>query len=123
GCPWREAVPEFGHLSDEPRCGSCSSMLRPDVVLFGEMLPEAALRELKAQLREGFDIVFSVGTTSAFPYISLPVEIALQRDIPSVEINPGTTRVSALVRYRLGMGAAVALDAIWRRYLERHGAA
>jgi NAD-dependent deacetylase len=122
GCPWREAVSNFGHLSDEPRCGNCSAMLRPDVVLFGEMLPDAGIRELKAQLREGFDIVFSVGTTSAFPYISLPVEIAIQRDRPTVEINPGTTRVSTLVQYRLGLGAAVALDAIWTRYREKHGA-
>jgi NAD-dependent deacetylase len=96
-------------------------MLRPDVVLFGEMLPEAGILDLKAQLREGFDIVFSVGTTSAFPYISLPVEIAHQRDKPTVEINPGTTRVSSLVRYRLGLGAAVALDAIWKRFQEKHG--
>jgi hypothetical protein len=33
-----------------------------------------------------------------------------------VEINPGVTRVSALVRYRLALGAAVALEAIWTRY-------
>ena len=94
-------------------------MLRPDVVLFGEMLPEAGLRELKHQLREGFDLVFSIGTTSTFPYISLPVELAGQRDKPTVEINLSTTRVSALVRYRLALGAALALDAIWARYNEK----
>jgi NAD-dependent deacetylase len=120
-CPRRETVNDYLHLADLPRCGSCSAVLRPDVVLFGEMLPEAGLRELRYQLREGFDVVFSVGTTSGFPYISLPVEEARQRDKPTVEINPATTRVSGIVRYRLALGAAVALDAIWARYREKRG--
>ncbi len=118
-CAHQETVSDYGHLPDLPSCGSCSAILRPDVVLFGEMLPETGIRQLKAELREGFDLVFSVGTTSVFPYISFPVELALQRDKPTVEINPGTTQVSALVRYRLALGAAVALDAIWSRYQEK----
>lgn len=64
--------------------------------------------------------MFSIGTTSVFPYISSPVEVAKQRDKPTVEINLSTTRVSRIVRYRLEMGAAVALNAIWARYNERH---
>ena len=90
------------------------------LLLFGKMLPEAASRELKYQLGEGFDVVFSIGTTSVFPYISYPVEVARQRDKPSVEINLSTTHVSGMVRYRLALGAAVALDAIWTRYNEQH---
>jgi NAD-dependent deacetylase len=118
-CPHRETVNTYTHLPDLPRCGSCSSVLRPDVVLFGEMLPDAGIRELKNQLREGFDLVFSIGTTSVFPYISFPIELSRQRDKPTVEINPGTTSVSRLVRYRLALGASVALDSIWTRFLER----
>ncbi len=118
-CPWRETVGDYLHLPGLPRCGSCSAVLRPDVVLFGEALPEGGLRELKHQMREGFDLVFSVGTTSAFPYVSFPVEVARQRDKPTVEINLGTTRVSGMVRYRLALGAAVALGSIWARYKEK----
>jgi NAD-dependent deacetylase len=118
-CSHHARVPSYEGLSELPRCPDCSALLRPDVVLFGEMLPEARVRDLKHQLREGFDIVFSVGTTSVFPYISLPVELAVQRERPSVEINPSTTRVSDLVTYRLELGAAVALDAIWRRFNEQ----
>jgi NAD-dependent deacetylase len=119
-CTWRETVSGYSHLADLPRWGGCSAVLRPDVVLFGEELPEAGIRELKYQLREGFDLVFSIGTTSVFPYISYPVEVARQRDKPTVEINPRATSVSALVRYRLALGASVALDAIWTRYTEKH---
>lgn len=119
-CPWRETVSDFKHLADLPRCGTCSAVLRPDVVLFGEMLPNASVREMQYQVRQGFDLVFSIGTTSLFPYISFPIEVAQQRDKPTVEINPKSTRLSAMVRYRLELGAAVALEAIWTRYNEKH---
>ena len=119
GCPHRFTVADYTEFTDLPRCPRCPAILRPDVVLFGEMLPADRLRELKNQLHEGFDIVFSIGTTSVFPYISFPVELAVQRGKPSVEINPDTTRVSDLVTYRLAVGASVALDAIWTRFKER----
>lgn len=119
-CRWNETVTGYAHLPDLPRCATCAAVARPDVVLFGEMLPEAGLRELYHQMSEGFDIVFSVGTTSVFPYIQGPVETAIRRDKPTVEINPGTTCLSDAVRYRLAMSAAVALDAIWARYNEVH---
>ena len=102
-----------------PNAAQCKGVLRPDVVLFGEMLPETGAREMAHQLREGFDIVFSIGTTSVFPYIAFPIELANQRDKPSVEINPDTTCVSNSVRYRLPLGAAVALDAIWTRFRKK----
>jgi NAD-dependent deacetylase len=122
-CPHRFTVADYLGFDDLPRCPACTAILRPDVVLFGEMLPDDRLRELKNQLREGFDIVFSIGTTSVFPYISFPVELAVQRGKPSVEINPGTTSVSELATYRLALGAALALDAIWTRFNEGGGMA
>jgi NAD-dependent deacetylase len=119
GCSYHVSVSDYTGFADLPRCPECSALLRPDVVLFEEALPGDRVRELQRQLREGFDIVFSIGTTSVFPYISYPVELAVQRDRPSVEINPDTTRVSRLVTFRLALGAAVALDAIWTRFNER----
>jgi NAD-dependent deacetylase len=118
-CSWREMVSDYEHLPELPRCQHCSAVIHPDVVLFGEVLPEDGVREMKYQVREGFDLVFSIGTTSLFPYIAYPVEMALERDKPTVEINLGTTRLSARFRYRLMLSAAVALDAIWTRYNEK----
>ncbi len=63
-------------------------------------------------------MVFSVGTTSVFPYIAEPVRMAAQHGIPTAEINPDITRVSHLVDVKLSMRAAPALDAIWQKYLE-----
>jgi NAD-dependent deacetylase len=86
------------------------------VVLFGERLPARQLATYQAEVPRGFDLVFSVGTTSVFPYISAPVLDAYHFRKPSVEINPGETDVSEFVTVKLPIGAASALDAVWREY-------
>jgi len=118
-CSFWQAVENYAELSFPPRCPRCNAILRPDVVLFGEVLPKEKLHTLYREMYEGFDMVFSIGTTSVFPYIAEPVRWAAQQKRPTVEINPGTTCVSHLVDVRLPMRAAPALDMIWNRYRER----
>jgi NAD-dependent deacetylase len=98
-----------------PVCPACHAMMRPDVVLFEEMLPEEATRRLRRELETGFDAAISIGTSALFPYIQEPFVIARQRGIPTVEINPGETPLSHQVDYRLVMRAAEAMDIIWKR--------
>jgi NAD-dependent deacetylase len=86
------------------------------VVLFGERLPARQLDLYQRETARGFDVVFSVGTSSVFPYISAPVLDAHHRRTPSVEVNPGDTDVSEFVTARLRLGAAAALDAVWAAY-------
>jgi NAD-dependent deacetylase len=115
-CGLRQTVDRFDEASLPPRCPECETILRPDVVLFGEMLPAEKVERLYQEVTRGFDVVFSIGTTSVFPYIAQPVLIAAQSGKPTVEINPGPSEVSDLVEVTLRMGAARALDAIWGRY-------
>ena len=68
---------------------------------------------LQRQLQQGFDLVFSIGTTSVFPYIAQPVFDAKMWGAKSIEINPGETEVSEYVDSKLAMGAVAALNAIW----------
>ena len=89
--------------------------MRPEVVLYGESLPQEALESFYDELEQGFDLVFSVGTTSVFPYIAQPVVWAAQAGIPTVEINPGQTTVSDYVAYKLPLGAAKALESLLAR--------
>ncbi len=89
--------------------------MRPDVVLFGEDLPQRAILQLQHALDTGFDLVMSIGTSSLFPYIAGPVIWAAEDGVPTVEINPGRTPVSDIVRYRLPMRAAEAMEAIEAR--------
>lgn len=118
-CPYAEAVADYMGFTLPPRCPSCRATVRPDVVLFGERLPAPALATYQAELARGFDLVFSVGTTSVFPYISAPVLDAYHFRRSSVEINPGETEVSEFVTVKLLYRAAPTLDAIWREYNRR----
>ena len=111
-CPWQERVGDYEGLEVPPRCPRCSAPVRPAVVLFGEMLPRAAVERLEEELRLGFDAVFSVGTTSVFPYVAAPVLMARARGAWTVEVNPGETEVSHVVDVRLRCGAAAALAAV-----------
>jgi NAD-dependent deacetylase len=114
-CRFRDLVEDYSGLSIPPRCPDCGAIVRPKVVLFGEMLPRAAVAALERELGRGFDLVVSIGTTSVFPYIAAPVELARRGGHDTVEINPGTTGVSHVVSHRMRNRAAIALDAIWRR--------
>jgi NAD-dependent deacetylase len=113
GCAWRQTVADYSQLAALPRCDECSAVLRPEVVLFGEMLAPEKVYRLQEQLRQGFDVVFSVGTTSVFPYIAQPIAMGRRQGAMTIEINPQKTDVSALVEHRFACGASQALAAIW----------
>jgi NAD-dependent deacetylase len=112
-CGWRGAVKDYSLIDIPPRCPDCSAIARPEVVFFGEMLPEDKLVVLERELTRGFDIYFSIGTSSVFPYISQPIISAKQLKRPTIEINPEDTEISDLVDIKLRMRAAEALDKIW----------
>lgn len=114
-CEHQARVDDYSGVEPEPRCPVCAEFLRPDVVLFGEMLPMQKVARLQAELQGGFDVVFSVGTSSGFPYIAGPVVEARMAGIPTVEINPGETEVSNVVSVKWGEGAAAAFEALWER--------
>ncbi len=115
-CSYRTRVPDYSGLELPPSCPSCGAVIRPGVVLFGEQLPASEVERLLHELERGFDIVFSVGTTSVFPYIAQPVMQARARGIPTVEINPETTVLTDVFDFHIAERAAVALDELWRRY-------
>ncbi|MCB1918035.1 MAG: NAD-dependent deacylase [Rhodocyclaceae bacterium] len=114
-CQSSRTVEDYHGLALPPACPRCGGRLRPDVVLFGEALPQAGLRQLEGALAEGFDLVFTVGTTSVFPYVAAPVWWASRMGWPTVEINPGESEVSGIVDVRLRMAAAEAFAAIGLR--------
>jgi NAD-dependent deacetylase len=93
---------EFAALTEAPRCYTCGGYLRPEVVLFGEMLPLAETARLHREFAvEIPDLVLSVGTSALFPYIQQPARIAREAGKLTVEINPERTEISALVDYSL----------------------
>jgi len=115
-CGWRGVVKDYSGIDIPPRCPDCAGIARPEVVFFGEILPEDKLAVLERELTRGFDIYFSIGTSSVFPYISQPMVVAKHLGRPTIEINLEDTDVSDLVDIKLRMRAAEALDAIWSEY-------
>ncbi len=96
---WEMRCPSEGTVTENhdsplselpPRCAGCGAPLRPNVVWFGEALPEATLREAYAA-GAACQLMFVVGT-SAFvqPAGSLPL-LAAERGAKIVEINPDVT--------------------------------
>ncbi len=114
-CEYRETVRDYSALSVVPLCPLCGQVVRPGVVLFGERLPCDKMRMLQRELDRGFDLVFSIGTTSVFPYIAEPVILAKHRGNVTVEINPGYSEITDMVDFKFFSGAAETLDEIWRQ--------
>lgn len=114
-CSYEEEVDDYAHLAPCPRCPQCESMIRPDVVLFGEILPAKKIDAYRRELERGFDVVVSIGTSAQFPYIAEPVFAAARSGVPTIDINPERTPLSSVVRVRLAMPAVDALSAIIER--------
>src|SRR5690606_21429021 len=94
-CTRRYAIEDMDLVALPPRCRHCDGLVRPNVVLFGEMLPAAPLAQYERQLARGFDVVIAIGTSAGFPYISGPLIEARARGATTIEINPDETILSA----------------------------
>lgn len=99
-----------------PVCQHCAGRVRPDVVWFGEMLPQEAFESASVAIRAA-DVVLVVGTSGIVqPAASLPL-LALERGTPLVEINPEPSELSELMDVCLRATAATVLPALVREVI------
>ena len=73
GCRYRrDAVDSLFDEDGVATCGGCMGKVKPDVVLFGEFLPEGPMAEAQA-LCEGCDLLLCVGSSlEVYPVAGLP---------------------------------------------------
>lgn len=91
-----------------PLCHACDGLLRPDVVWFGESLPDAAIQRAFTTA-ECADLVMSIGTSAlVYPIAALP-QRALQAGAKVIEINPSVTPLSSAADYSLRASAGAVL--------------
>lgn len=91
-----------------PRCPQCRALLRPDVVWFGEALPQEALQRAQDAAAQ-CDLFLSIGTsTMVYPAAELPF-IAGSNGATVIEVNPDSTPVSQLADFVLREKAGAAL--------------
>ncbi|WP_440996981.1 SIR2 family NAD-dependent protein deacylase [Arhodomonas sp. SL1] len=103
-----------------PPCPHCGALMRPDVVWFGEALPEQALADALAAVR-GADCVLSIGTSSLVrPAAELPWE-ALAAGVPVGEINTEATLLTGQARWSLRGRADQTLPALVAAIRQRRG--
>lgn len=83
-----------------PRCPSCGGLIRPDVVWFGEMLPEGVF-EAATDAAGRCEVFLTVGTSAVvYPAAGLPVT-ARNGGAYVVEINTERTEISNVVHETL----------------------
>jgi NAD-dependent deacetylase len=101
----REVVP--------PSCAACGSALRPDVVWFGEMLPEREWREAR-EAAHSSGVFLVVGTSSVVSPASSLALIAARAGSRVFEINPEATPVAPLAEGNFPLSASAVLPEIVR---------
>lgn len=70
-----------------PRCEKCGSVLKPDFIFFGEMIPQQAYQKSMEEASQG-EVFIVVGTTGEIMPASMIPQIAKDNGVKIIEINP-----------------------------------
>jgi len=93
-----------------PRC-DCGAPLKPGVVLFGELLPEAAMARAQA-LAEGAGLMLAIGTSlEVHPVAGLPQETLLRGGRLAL-VTMGPTPYDAIADVKLSGDVVAELEAV-----------
>jgi len=104
---------EAARLEGAPRCADCGGVLRPDVVLFEETLPEdRVVRLVQEFFVDPPEAVLVVGTSAAFAYILEPVAWAGAQGRLTIEVNPEVSEITRFVGWSLRARAGDAVPRI-----------
>lgn len=91
---------EYKYTDKAPKCEKCGGLVRPDIVWFGEMLPQEVFAEAETAA-EWSDICFVVGTSAVvYPAAYIPTS-AKKNGSYVVEINIEETELSSLADYSI----------------------
>ena len=94
-----------------PRCPACGRVLKPDVVMFGELLPEAAMARA-SDLATGAGVLLVVGSSlEVYPVAALPLD-ALAAGGELAIVNRGPTPLDAHAAVTIDGGAGETLRAL-----------
>jgi NAD-dependent deacetylase len=92
-------------------CSSCGGPVKPDVVLFGELLPESAMARARG-LAERADLMLCVGSSLAVhPVAGLP-QLTLERGGRLAIVTKGATPYDGDAELRLGGEVVAELEAV-----------
>lgn len=99
-----------------PRCPSCGELMKPGVVMFGELLPAGAM-ERASELARAAGLMLVVGSSlEVYPVAGLPEE-TLQSGGALAIVNRGSTPYDRLATVRIDGGAGETLSGLARSLL------
>ncbi len=106
----------FVETGDLPLCPKCNQLLKPDVILFGEQLPQAALSKAQKDARQ-CDLMLVAGSSlEVLPVAGLPMQ-ALDRGAHLIIINNTPTYLNVRADVVVLEDVAMIIPAIMERVL------
>jgi NAD-dependent deacetylase len=116
GLPYTGRLPEMSEpaLEVEPPVHHCGGLIRPDIVWFGEPLPEEPWQRA-VEATQSADVVVVVGTSGiVYPAAGL-ADLALARGAVVIEVNPEPTPLSGSATICIRETASQALPGLLQR--------
>jgi NAD-dependent deacetylase len=111
-------IKEFIETGSIPTCPNCNGILKPDVILFGEQLPQAALFEAQRAARQ-CDLMLVAGSSlEVLPVAGLPMQ-ALDRGAHLIIVNNTPTYLNVRADVVLMQDVSTILPEIAKRAI--HG--
>ncbi|WP_297436276.1 NAD-dependent protein deacetylase [Thermococcus sp.] len=119
-CDHREDLTESGGLGNFlarrslPKCPKCGSLMRPDVVWFGESLPNAPLEEAFSLARRA-DLVLVIGTSGVvYPAAYIPYMVK-ENGGTVIEVNTSESGITPIADVFLRGKAGDVMDRLLKR--------
>lgn len=95
GCQGRKSI-GFLEIASLPQCPRCHRPMRPDIVWFGEQLPQDVWRAA-SQAAQACDVFLVVGTSAVvYPAAGL-IEVAASAGARVIEVNMAPTAATSMV--------------------------
>jgi NAD-dependent deacetylase len=110
-CGHREDLERVLELLPVPDCERCGAVLKPDVVMFGELLPERELDRAYALVRRAGLLLVVGSSLEVWPVAGLP-EDALEAGARLAIVNRGPTPYDARTDVRIDAPAGETLNAV-----------
>jgi NAD-dependent deacetylase len=96
-----------------PRCPTCGAQMKPGVVMFGELLPEAEMEQATELARQARLLLVVGSTLEVYPVAGLPQETLAAGGALAI-VNRGPTPYDEVAEVRIDGGAGEVLSTLRR---------
>ncbi|MGQ9456007.1 MAG: SIR2 family NAD-dependent protein deacylase [Armatimonadota bacterium] len=111
-------LPEEFTQETLPKCPRCSGLCRPNIVWFGEYVPQDAMNA-SIEMSSKCDLMLIVGTSGEVSGGYGFAQRAMANGATIIEVNPSEGVLSRYAQFRIPMPAGVALPKLWEE-VTRH---